>query len=302
MQAAMVQVSDEEKDGTDGEKAKEKKPAAKKKHRFFLHAGKQQVNHACREKNCNGKTGVDKSPEHDLKFDSCAEPRQAQAPQGALAEATLCRGNPVPSTWVEPHRFREGPSESFENRFGDMMRLISIEKLDMDVRTRRIGEGLKEFPKEVDVEIAHVRGRRRHLVAQKAPVPEIKNTATEAFVHGEEKKAVPANAGLVSKSLPDRFPKGNTGILNKVVIIDSEVACRLQTQAHAGMVGKKIQHVIEEGNSGFNGNPSLIKVDTQGNRRFSSLPLSFRYALVFHVSTSFKKVSISFSVPTVTRR
>ena len=62
--------------------------------------------------------------------------------------------------------------------------------------------------------------------------------------------AVAADAGLVAQRLAERLAQANAHVLDRVVLVDVQVAGGLDGQIDGGVLGQQRQHVVEEADAG----------------------------------------------------
>ena len=75
-----------------------------------------------------------------------------------LVDGTLPR-----SARIELNRHPQRPCECLEYRFALMMRVVAAQVVDVQRGQRVIGEALKKFMREIDVEAADHRARKWHM-------------------------------------------------------------------------------------------------------------------------------------------
>ena len=157
-----------------------------------------------------------------------------------------------------------------------MVRLLPIEKLQMEIAPCFIGESLEEFPGQTEAE------RRRHIlvllferhlahrlviesaVDQIGTPAKIDHAADEALIHRQislsckgvariKTGAVAAQPGLIAESFQKCLTQRQTAILHRMMGIDLYISLAMKLQVHHGVLGKEGKHVIKEGNPRLHG-------------------------------------------------
>lgn len=141
------------------------------------------------------------------------------------------------------------------------MRLIAIQKLQMQIATRFIRESLEEFSRQTKPEGArHVLTFLgfQHFVlkrVQTAPdkersTAEIDNASCEAFIHGHvgftgeriariKSRPVAADAFFGAQRFAKGLPQGEATILDGVVRIHFQITAATESQIHDGVFRQK---------------------------------------------------------------
>src|SRR3972149_39120 len=70
------------------------------------------------------------------------------------------------------------------------------------------------------------------------------------LVHRDRGGAVPDDPALVAERLPERLAQHDPHVLDGVVLVDLDVALRLDTEVHQPVLRPRLEHVAEERNRG----------------------------------------------------
>jgi len=119
------------------------------------------------------------------------------------------------------------------------------------------------------------------------PAAEIHHAAGETFIHrhigfaGEgifrmKAVAVAADAALVAERDGDGLAERDAAVLNGVVRVHGEIAGAAQIQIHRRVLRKQREHVVKEGNAGFDfGFSRAVEVEAEGNFGFQRVPFDW---------------------------
>ena len=88
------------------------------------------------------------------------------------------------------------------------------------------------------------------LKDQEVPAAQIERGGDQRLFHRQREVAVAADAGLVAQGLLQRLAEADAHVLDRVVLIDVQVALGLNVQVDRRVLGQQRQHVIEEADAG----------------------------------------------------
>ena len=153
-----------------------------------------------------------------------------------------------------------------------MVCIATGEDIDMEIHSGIHGNRAQEFFDELKRKRRPDRGHiGGGVVSQKWPPAQIHDRANERLVHRHIEKSVAADPGLVAKGFGDRLPKQNAGVLDRVVIINLDVALRRQLEIEQTMLGEESEHVVEERNPcGDFGNSRSVEIPGETDFGFGS--------------------------------
>ena len=132
-----------------------------------------------------------------------------------------------------------------------MVVVLAIEIFDMERDAGGLGESLEPFLEQFRVHLAEFRFRKADLPDQIGPVRAIQRDPGQRLVHRDQRIAIAADALAVAERAVDRLADRDAGILRGVVVVDMEVADRLQLQIDQRMARQLLHHVIEEADAGI---------------------------------------------------
>ena len=140
------------------------------------------------------------------------------------SQHALGAGNSL-NAWVDAGGLVQRAGEGFENSLSHVVGITTGEDIDMEIHSgihgNRAQELLDELKRKGRPDRGHIGGG---VVSQKWPPAQIHHRANERLVHRHIKKSVSADAGLVAKGFCNRLPKQDAGVLDRVVIINLDVA------------------------------------------------------------------------------
>ncbi len=88
--------------------------------------------------------------------------------------------------------------------------------------------------------------------------------------------AVAADAAFVAERGGEGLAERDAAILDGVVRVHGKIAVAAQLQIHDGVLRKEREHVIEKGNSGFDGGfAPAVEVEPDGNFGFQRVTFDF---------------------------
>jgi len=171
-------------------------------------------------------------------------------------------------------------------------------------------EGIAKRPAKLlhedEIEIADEHDRRGHVVHETGAAAQIDDHASQRFVHRQEKEAVAADAGLGAERLLERLAEHEPDILDRVVIIDGDIAFRGNLQIEQAMLRKQREHVIEKRDARIDlGRATAVHRQRQPDVGLGGRARDRCYArgaALSHESIFWLRACISSSVPTLMRR
>ena len=96
---------------------------------------------------------------------------------------------------------------------------------------------------------------------QPGAAAEVEGHRAETVVH-RQAIAVALDASLVTQGREDAFAKGNGGVLDGMVLVNLQIAFRVDGEVHHAMFADLLKHVVKETQTGGDvATASAIKVD-----------------------------------------
>ena len=97
----------------------------------------------------------------------------------------------------------------------------------------------------------------------------------QRLFHRQREVAVAADAGLVAQRLPQGLAQADAHVLDRVMLVDVQVALGTHRQIAGRVLGQQRQHVIEEADAGRDlGLAGAVEVQLQIDRRFRRLAVN----------------------------
>ncbi len=142
--------------------------------------------------------------------------------------------------------------QTLEAAFGHVMRIVAIERFDMQGHAGIRRKGLKKFAHQIDVEIADLVARKLDPEHEHRPAGNVDRDAGQRFVHRQMQARVARDPAHIAERLFDRLADHDADVFGRVVLVDVEIALGLDLHIDPRMAGEQIQHVIEKADAGRN--------------------------------------------------
>ena len=179
---------------------------------------------------------------------------RAQIP-GAVIENRNHNNPLVEGNWsfnraIRRARIAHGPRETLEDRLDLVMVRPSIQNLGVQIRARVIHEAAEEIFDQFGLQIAHQPDSHAILIHQRRPPAEIDRHHRQRFVHRQHEVARAIDAFAVPERLREQLSQRDADVFDRVVLVDIQVPGGFQLQIKPAVLGKQLQHVIEEADAG----------------------------------------------------
>jgi hypothetical protein len=119
----------------------------------------------------------------------------------------------------------------------------------MDIGAGSLRESLKKIFHEFNLETADLLGRDFCVDDAIRTATEINGGSGKRFVHGHQKISGAKNAALRTESFENGFTEGDANVFDGVVLIDVEIAARLDAKIEGAVTRDEIEHVVEKANA-----------------------------------------------------
>src|SRR2546428_618956 len=162
------------------------------------------------------------------------------------SERSLRRRQDPGDARVVARGLRERAADRLEHGLRDVVQVVAVVHGDVqrDLRVER--ERAEELLQEVAVEIGDAAARHRHAEDEERPPRDVHRGGDEGLVHRDRRGAEAHDALLVAERLFDRLTEHDADVLDRVVLIDLDVALCLDGEVHEPVLGERLQHVAEE--------------------------------------------------------
>ena len=131
-----------------------------------------------------------------------------------------------------------------------MVIVFTIEVFNVQAHAAIARQRLKELFEQLCVHIADLVALEIHFPDKIRSLAEIDGGAAERLIHWQLGMAIARDACKITKRFLDRLTDYNARIFNRMVSINVKVALRFHRKINEGMAPARIQHMIEETNTG----------------------------------------------------
>ena len=152
------------------------------------------------------------------------------------------------------------------------MRVDAVKRFDMQRDSGIDREGLEPFAHQFGIEIADFLARELGLEDKERAARHVNGDAGQRFIHRQEAIGITANAFFIAKCLFEGLAQCNADILNRVMLVDFEIALAGDRHIKERMAGEKRQHMIEKTDPARKRRLSrAVEREAHGNFRFRCL-------------------------------
>src|SRR5262249_38316640 len=132
-----------------------------------------------------------------------------------------------------------------------MMARSPVQNFHVNVCTRPEREAFEEIMNEFGLKVADARHPNLQINHRMWPPAEVEGGHCQCFVHGHHKVAGAIDSATIPKRLRDCLTERNAQVFDGVVLVDVEIAFRVDPKIECSMPGNQLEHVIEKSNSGM---------------------------------------------------
>ena len=140
----------------------------------------------------------------------------------------------------------ERAREALEEPLANVVRLVSVYLAEVDVRAGLDRDGAEELLDELHLEVPHEHVLHRALHDEERTPPEVERSLAQRLVHRNRRKTVADDPLPVAERLVDRLAEHKHDVLDGVVVVDVNVAHRLDREVDQRVLLQKLKHVVEE--------------------------------------------------------
>ena len=145
---------------------------------------------------------------------------------------------------------RKDAGHGLEAGLGDVVVVLAVVVPHMQRDAGVLGECLEELAEQLGVEAADLGARKLHLPDEIWPARDIERGSRQRLVHGKVDRGVAADALALAQRPRNRLAERDAGILDRVVVVDVQVALRPDRHVDQRMARKLLQHVVEKADAG----------------------------------------------------
>src|SRR5262249_40118071 len=146
----------------------------------------------------------------------------------------------------------QGAGETLEAALDDVMAVLAINALDMQGQPGMLRESTEPLLEQLAIDAADRGALEGDLPDQIWPVGGVERDPRQRLVHRDQRGAITADAGAIAQRLGHRLTQHNAGILDRMVLVDMQIAFRVQFDIDETVPGKLLQHMVEEADPGDN--------------------------------------------------
>ncbi len=160
-----------------------------------------------------------------------------------------------------------------------------MKEIHMQGNTGMLRKSTQEFLCQSRVERTDFLIGNGCIILQKGPIGYIDHDTHQSLIHRQMALTIPRYPALIPQGIHKRLPQTDTDILNRVVVINQDIALAGDGQIEKTVDGKERQHMIEERDTGIDLGPAgSVKHQLQPDIRLScrSLDAAFSFFLRAH--------------------
>ena len=156
------------------------------------------------------------------------------------------------------------------------MAVLAMMQHEMQIHQRVGGNRFPEDRDQLAIELADFLRRKIDAKYERHATAQIDRCCDQRFFHRQSDAAVAHDALLVTQRFRQRFAEANARVFDRVVMIDVQVARRLDGQVHQRVLRQQRQHVIEEADSGVDLSlAGAVEIERQVDGGFGGLSVNF---------------------------
>ena len=142
----------------------------------------------------------------------------------------------------------------------------------MQCDARAGSEAVEPMFDQLRVPFAKPRHAKRYFPHKIRTARNVERAPRQGFVHRRIGRAITGNAALIAQSLQHRLANSDTGIFGGVMLVDMQIAYRLDLQIDERMPRQLLQHMVQKANAcGHVIYTTAVEVDLNINGRFVRL-------------------------------
>ena len=149
---------------------------------------------------------------------------------------------------------------------------------DVNRGAERLRERTEEMRHELRRQVADAIARELRFEHEERPPAEIDRHLGVRFVHRQQ-EAVALDAAFVAERLAQRLAERQRDVLDRVVLVDVQIARALHVELEAAVLAELLEHVIEEAETGLRARLGFaVEIDGDANVGLARAPLHGRGA------------------------
>lgn len=161
----------------------------------------------------------------------------------------------------------------------------TVKRFDMQRYASGLGETVEPMFEHLGVHLTEALLGKFGLPNEEWATRNVDRDAGERFVHWAERVGVPPDTALVAERLRHCLANGKAGILNRVMLVNVQVANRLDIKVDQRMARKLFEHVVEKADAGRDGIAAgAVEIDGDVDRSLTRLAADRRGAHARHIA------------------
>src|SRR5688572_28366645 len=181
-----------------------------------------------------------------------------------------------------------------------MVTRSSVQHFHMDIATDPLREPFEEIVDQLALQIAHALDVQRQVDDRVRASAEIHRRHGQRFIHRHDEVAGAVDAAARAERLRHGLAQRNAEILNRVVLIDVQIACGANFEIERTVARHQLEHVIEKPDSGTDVVPPFaLDAETHTNLRLARF--SVDYGTPHKPSSTSTAASVCRTTPAVMR-
>jgi len=165
-------------------------------------------------------------------------------------ERALRRGHDIRHAGVGLNSHAQCTPEGLEKRLGNVMSIMAAYRVEMERHSGMVDQTLKEFVKQIDIELTDMRAAKINRHFQTRTTRKIDHYPAQSFIQGHIGMPIPANTFLVADSVGECLTERNPDILDGVVRVNVQISVGVDIQIDHPMPSDLVKHVLEKRYSG----------------------------------------------------
>nr|GEU28313.1 hypothetical protein [Tanacetum cinerariifolium] len=187
---------------------------------------------------------------------------------GEVLQSALGRRDGAGSARIELGRHAQRAAKGLEHGFALVVGVGAAQVVDVQGDQRMVDEAAEKLQRQVDVERADVRARKRDVVLDAWPAREVQHHARQRFVQRHVRVAVTDDALAVADGLGHGHAQRDAHVFHRVVVVDMDVARGFHFQVEQAVTGDLVEHMVEERHAGVQLLPAgAVEVDGDADLR-----------------------------------
>ena len=192
--------------------------------------------------------------------------------KGHGLERPLGRWNGIRLAWINFDRLAQRTGQGLEAAFDNMVVVCTVEVFNMQRDTGAGRKAVEPMFNQLGIPFAKARHAKRHLPHKIGAPRNIERTAGQRLVHRRISRAITRDATFIAKRLQNGLANRDARVFGCMVLINMQVAHRLDLQVNERMSGQLLKHMVEKTDAcGHFIHTSAVKVHLNINGRFVRL-------------------------------